>query len=331
MLKLIIAVLVLIILTIICLVYFSNSNQKTFHQILYPEYYVDPFPEDKFPPTNEKKYWKRVDKGYQIMKEKKIVILGLAYNLGEDGSHRLMKRLLKLVRKWDDYQIVIYAADSSDYTYDILKSYNNSKLILPTDQFDKTGLTRIQKMSKLRNIVKRNMTLEADYVMFQDCDLASPLSLDGLAHSISYMDKYDAIFANGMNNEFLLNIYAPYLGYFCYDSFAYIEDPNNNNNPLVANMSFKRGEEPHSVISAFGGAALYKYKLYKKYDYDEDKKYECEHVTLHKKMYKAGYKLSINPSFLLLSGRQGEGNNKNFSKICFGKKGYQSEETIYSE
>ena len=43
-----------------------------------------------------------------------------------------------------------------------------------------------------------------------DCDMASALSLDGLAHSVSYMNKYDAIYANGMVNESILD----YLDFF---------------------------------------------------------------------------------------------------------------------
>lgn len=324
MLRIIIAVLVLIILAIIWLIYFSISKGKSYHQMFYPEYYTDPFPEDKFPPVNPSKYQKKVKEGYMLMKKKKLVVLGLAYNLGEEGTHKFMKRLIRLAKDWKDYQFVIYAADSSDCTFEILKSYQvDERLILPEEIFDKTGLTRIQKMSRLRNIVKKNITLKADYVLFQDCDLASPISQDGLAHSVAYMKKYDAVFANGLNNEFFINLHIPYLGYYYYDSFAYVEDPENANNPLVANMALERGETPLSVISAFGGAALYKYSVYSKYDYDEKKKYECEHVTLNKKIYKNGGRLAINPSFLLLAGRQGEGNNKNFSKIKFGRKGYR--------
>ena len=123
MLKIIIAVLVLIILAIIWLIYFSISGGKSYHQMFYPEYYTDPFPEDEFPPVNPSKYQRKVKEGYLLMKKKKLVILGLAYNLGEEGTHKFMKRLLRLVKDWKDYQIVIYAADSSDCTFEILKSY----------------------------------------------------------------------------------------------------------------------------------------------------------------------------------------------------------------
>lgn len=324
MLRIILAIFVLIILTIIWLVYFSISEGKSYHQMFYPEYYTDPFPEDKFPPINPSKYRKKVKEGYSIMKTKKLAVLGLAYNLGEEGTHKFMKRLMSLVRDWKDYQLVIYAADSSDCTFEILKSYQRGKrIILPEEQFDKTGLTRIQKMSRLRNIVKKNITLKADYVLFQDCDLASPISQDGLAHSVAYMKKYDAIFANGIANEFIFNFQFPYLGYFGYDIFAYLEDPENPNKFMTEKMILRRGEPLHSVISAFGGAALYKYSVYSKYSYDENKKYECEHVTLHKKMYKNGSRLAINPSLIIISGRQGEHNNKNYSKIRYGKKGYR--------
>ena len=334
-LKVILVICLIIILLIIVLVYYQSFNENTLHQIFYADYYGDDFPEKEFLPVErEKKYYERRDSGYSLMKRKSIAILGLAYNLGEENTHKLIRRLKKLVRYWKDYRIIIYAADSTDLTFPILQNYAkyNRKIILPTETFDKTGLNRIQKMSRLRNILKKslkqlskNSSFIPNHVMLQDCDLASAISIDGIAHSVSYLTKgkYDAIFANGIINEFLIPCHIPYVGYFYYDSFAYLEDPKNSNPPLVKNMALRRGEELVSVISAFGGAAIYKYKPFISFQYDENELYECEHITLHKKMYKQGYHLAINPSLLLISGRQGENFHKDVEKVRLGHQGYK--------
>lgn len=336
-LKVILIICVLIVVLVLILVYYQSYNENTIHQIFYADYYKDVFPEEEFPPVERDfEYHRRVKNGYLTMKKKSIAILGLAYNLGEENTHKLIKRLNYLTKKWKDYRIIIYAADSTDLTFPILKNYGkyNKRIILPTETFNKDGLNRIEKMSCLRNILRNNLLkLEfiPDYVMLQDCDLASGISIDGIAHSISYLlpnknfkkSSTDVIFANGIINEFLIDCHLPYIGYFYYDAFAYIEDPRNSNAPLIKNMVLRRGEELVPVISAFGGMAIYKYNVFKRFQYDIQS-YECEHINLHKKMYKAGYRLAINPSLLLISGRQGETFHKSVEKIKLGRKGYLS-------
>jgi hypothetical protein len=311
----------LLIICILFLIFFPMQDESTLHQLFYPQYYKDTFAEEEFPPLiNEGQYHRRVKEGYEILKNSNLAILGLAYNLGEEKTHRLMRRLSKLTKKCKDYRIFIYCIDSTDDTYKILSNYAkiNPKIILPETKFDKTGLNRIQKMSKLRNILRdeavsysKSQKHHFDYAIMQDCDLASALSLDGFAHSLSYLKKdYDVVFANGIINEFMFNFHFPFLGYFYYDSFAFREDPDY---PIIGGnkaISKGRGDDPISVKSAFGGAAIYKFFLLKKFRYSEKNKYECEHVSLNKQIYNSGYYLGINPSFLLISGRQGENNHK---------------------
>ena len=116
-----------IILFILILIYWICKNETTIHQLIYPSYYKDRFPEEKFLPVNPKKYYKRVKEGYKIMKNSSLAVIGLAYNLGEEKTHKLMKRLSYLVKKWKDYRIIIYAIDSDDNTFSILSSYKNKK------------------------------------------------------------------------------------------------------------------------------------------------------------------------------------------------------------
>ena len=328
-LKFIFILFLLLIISIFILIFVTLRSEKTIHQILYPQYYGNRFPEECFPPiSNGKEYRGRVKIGYDLMKTKKVAILGLAYNLGEEKTHILMKRLSSLTKKFKDYRIIIYAADSVDHTFGILKAYQkyNKKIILPDNEIDKTGCNRIEKMCRLRNSIKETLVktdFSPDYVICQDCDLASSISHDGMANSISYMNEWDAIFANGITNEFLFNWYIPFVGYFYYDSFAFVEDPENPIQGMKHRPVHGRGDPPFSVKSAFAGCAIYKYKMFMKYDYEERKRNMCEHVSFHRQMYHDGYRLGVNPSLLLISGRQGEGTHKTSLKTHYGKEGYR--------
>lgn len=280
------------------------KHKCTLHQLCYPYLYKDSFKDDYFQPVvNAKEYWNRVRKGYKKMKTSKISIVGLAYNLGKKKTEMLIKRLKILSKHFKDYRVVIYCIDSQDDTYYLLKK-SGLKISIPKKKLDKNNLSRVQKMSKLRNICKKHLqelNFNSDYVLLQDCDMASALSLDGLANTMSYMDEYDALFANGVNNNFIFNSFIPYLGFTYYDTFAYKSNKHNN-------LNVGRGYPPFKVKSAFGGAGIYKYNLYNKFNYDQKEKYKCEHVTFHNQMKK--YNLGINPSLLLFSGMQGESNHK---------------------
>ena len=310
---------------IIFLVFFIIQQESTLHQFMYPQLYRNKFKDSYFPPlTNQKEYWSRVRKGYKIMERSKLAVIGLAYNLGEEKTHKLIRRMKYLTEHFGDYRIIIYYIDSEDDTYYILDN-SDLKIEIPLKRIDKRGLTRVQKMSKLRNICKRRLEkidFDPDYVIIQDCDLASAMSLDGIANSLSYMNEYDALFANGLNNNFIFNWHIPYLSFTYYDTFAYKSEGGGMDGDKA--VTFGRGYSPFRVKSAFGGAGIYKYEVLKKFKYDEKHPSMCEHVNLHFQMHKKGYKLGINPSFLLFSGMQGESTHKKCRGLKCNDNAYRS-------
>jgi len=327
--KYILILLLFIVGLIIFLCYFVIRSESTLHQFMYPQLYRNKFKDSYFPPSvNKKEYWKRVDKGYNIMKQSKIAILGLAYNLGEDKSYKLIRRLKYITDKFQDHKIIIYCIDSQDDTYHIL-SNSDLNIEIPLKRIRKDGLTRVQKMSKLRNICSEHLIrsdFNPDYVLVQDCDLASAISIDGLSNSISYLHQkeYDVLFANGLNNNFFFNFHIPYISYTYYDTFAYEPDPENSKLGLNADKAVihGRGYKPFSVKSAFGGAGLYRYKVFRKYKFDEKNPKLCEHVNLHRQMYEDGYQLGINPSFLVFAGMQGETTHKHYKDGMTNSRAY---------
>jgi hypothetical protein len=61
-----------------------------------------------------------------------------------------------------------------------------------------------------------------------------------------------------------------------------------------------RGSSWVAVDSGFGGLAIYKSNMFLKFDYSklEAQSRDCEHVDLHLRMRKNGYKIFINPDFV---------------------------------
>ena len=53
------------------------------------------------------------------------------------------------------------------------------------------------------------------------------------------------------------------------------------------------------IQSGFGGAAIYKTKVFIKYDYSKEfETNETDHVSLHRKLLRDGGKIFINPKFI---------------------------------
>lgn len=164
-------------------------------------------------------------------------------------------------------------------------------------------------MARLRNLLLSEARKEkTDYLVMFDCDLVGPISRDGLVHSVYKMDHddYAMISANGLVNVTGLHVNLLHLGWIYYDPFAFTYMNGENMNKVRLGISRKRGEKIIPVRSAFSGAALYDMKKLKGIDYIEQKKI-CEHKTLNFQLHIKGYKLGMNPSFILLAGIQGDG------------------------
>ena len=304
--QLILIILIIIIIILITLLY-CNVNQVTPHQLIFNKSYQAVFDENLFI-CNDADYLTKVKLGYDIMRSKSLTIVGLAYNIG-DKVKMLVKRLNHIKQYWQDFNCVIYCYDSTDNTYNYLKDQQLPWLILPQEILpDKKNLKRLVRMARLRNLCLKYLTGQEDYVMVLDYDLAGPISMDGIANSIYYMENenYSVMSSNGVFS-ILLNIYNDKIGWKYYDPLA-IKELNGYrpHKDIMYNYTFKRGQKPYQVISGFGGAAIYKASLFNidKYIYPEHE-HECEHVLLHQQIYADNHKIAINPSMILISGIQG--------------------------
>lgn len=307
---------ILIIFAVIIAIIFviSYRSRKTLHEYLNPSTYGNKFNEDLFKPVNKLKadYESKVKNGYQIQATSKVSFIGLAYNLG-DKVHDLIDRCVELQKGWQDAQCVIYCYDSTDETYHILNQNKPDWMVLPTDLLtNKKSMNRMTRMANLRNLCLNYIREDDDYVVITDWDLTGPTSRDGIANSLAYLNegKYDVLTANGIMTTFGLNLHHHIGGWWYYDPFAV--KMLNQYRPYLdlrtykKDYQFRRGEAPIQVISAFGGAAIYKASLFTKHHYRYNPTInDCEHVILHEQMHLDGYRIGINPSMILLSGVQG--------------------------
>jgi hypothetical protein len=70
----------------------------------------------------------------------------------------------------------------------------------------------------------------------------------------------------------------------------------------LANL--RRGDEPLAINSAFAGLAIYQSESVRGLRYDPQLD-DCEHVGFHRALARRRGRLVLNPSLLLLAGRQG--------------------------
>jgi hypothetical protein len=167
------------------------------------------------------------------------------------------------------------------------------------------------RMARLRNALLRSAEATAsDLSCVIDGDLAGPVSIDGVMHAVSLIERgdADAVAAFGINNWGGIPAQFPFLGYSYYDPIAFREHSFQRElgdaQVRLRLAKLRRGDDPVAVKSAFGGMVLYQSHALHGLCYDEAAD-DCEHVGLHRALAARGARLVVDPSLLLLSGRQG--------------------------
>ncbi len=258
--------------------------------------------------------------------EKKIIICGIVRN-AEKGLRRNIPVINNILSLFTDYKIVIYENNSIDNTKKILQEWqqtNPDKIHTILDDTDSTPTTpsaesvkginpfysrkRIDKMAKLRNqyldyIEKQGW--EADYLMVVDLDVAQ-LYIEGIKDSITKMDGWDIITANGYST-------SPRLVRRYHDCYALCEYGLQDvcqTEKMIEDNSYKFSkisDNPIRVFSAFGGLAIYRFEKLKGLRYkvldNNDSRVEvrCEHYSLSRQiMDRDGHvNVCINPRMIL--------------------------------
>lgn len=266
----------------------------------------DAFPEAYFPiaPEHNKDYVTRVEVGEFNAKKSSVIICGLVRN-AEPIFPYLRARLEKIGSFFSSYEIILYENDSTDSTAGLLDEWkkNNTQITIMSEKLNKIrhqqdySLQRRKDMALYRNKYLKYLQHceKYDYIIVVDTDIEGGYSYEGILHSLSY--DLDVIASNSV--LFRMRDGKPERLY--YDSWAFraMNHPKKHKDQEINKMLLNRGESPFEVFSAFGGLAIYKSKVltFGKYRYTNE---DCDHVTLHKKLRKSGYKIYVNPSLITL-------------------------------
>ncbi len=298
------------------------QGHTTADEIFRPHRYAVHFPEHTFRAraSNRERYLKQVQLGYRIARRRSVRI-GIMIRDRIDLAPVLVARMQAMMDMFDCGHVVILGEDSTDGTEKVIRQWSHddsdrvTSLRCTKAELDTLhGLTGIERIAALRNRVLGALVEGAnpsDYLCMVDGDLAGPVSLDGLAHSVAELEQsnqFDGLCALGVNNWVGLDAVVPLLGYSYYDPFAFRErDWARTRADAAVRLrlgGLRRGDAVLPVLSGFAGMALYRAESVKGLRYTTDGG-ECEHVGFHKAYHQAGKRLGLNPSLLLLSGRQG--------------------------
>jgi hypothetical protein len=288
----------------------------TADEALRPQNYQVAFPEHYFPPrrTVEKKYRDELARGVEHARSSRILFCMLLYNRVELVP-LLRARLAHLAEPLGQHNVLILGSDSTDGTAEALDEWRaEDPAVLPSPHINPLPpCGRISRIALLRNALLEGIDWKTppDYIVMLDGDLAGPVSRDGLLHSLALMSADtgapDVITAFGINNYTGVPVFHAFVGHTYYDPFAFREHSNHRVPDYKIRLrlsGLRRGDPVIASLSGFGGMGIYRAELLKNVRYDESGE-DCEHVTLHSNLRKLGARHVVNPSLLLLAGRQG--------------------------
>lgn len=254
------------------------------------------------------------------LKNKNIVICGALRN-NEKYIETVFKNIYAITSLFKSYKIILYENDSNDNTVSILKSYmdKDTNLICCFESnVDNIYKYRTERLSYIRNKLL-NHTLENyttyDYLLNMDMDdvNSTPEIVDTFHHIFDYNeDLWDVQSINQRVKYYDIWAYRK-RGLIEHDCWFEVKCDLYNKVPYEVayekyigkfEKPFKMSKGLIPVLSAFGGAAIYKISKLKE---GNDIKYNgichygeiCEHVYFHqilKNKYNA--KIFINPMWI---------------------------------
>jgi hypothetical protein len=257
----------------------------------------------------------------QTNSDESIVIIGAIRN-GEKYIDSIFKNIYQIVSNFKEYKMMIYENDSNDQSRNILKNYSkkdqNIDLILE-NAIDQKYPYRTQRLAYIRNTLLQK-TIEKynhyTYLLIIDMDDVNSTSniIDTFYHIFDYDPKIWDIQTIHQTKEYY-DVWAfrkrGYIEHDCWHEYyrdvkikgiSHEEAHEKYIGKYQKPFQLRRGLIP--VISAFGGAAIYKMELLNR---AKEAKYFgycqygeiCEHVSFHTTLvnqYKA--KMFINPLWL---------------------------------
>jgi hypothetical protein len=253
----------------------------------------------------------------KLMSQYSVVIAGCCRNV-EKYIVKNLEIIDAIGTQFKNYQVIIYENDSIDKTRQLLvqNKKDNCDYIFEDNVDIKS---RTERIAHCRNKILEHINNNygsLDYFLLLDLDdvLASGKLVDTIKYCFLYKpEQWDAMFANCSDKYY--DIYAlrmnGYLTTCCWNDFNKLRILGVNHttayNECVNKyiINYPENKKLMKVISAFGGAGLYKLKSisdakYNGYEPSHLDNMICEHVPFNKELYDKGCKLYINPKMLIM-------------------------------
>lgn len=262
---------------------------------------------------------------------KNIVIAALARDC-EKSLPKMIELIEELRLHFFWTQIVVVENDSKDDTKNILFNWEKTSdrvkiisqdygtLTIPeigqVDCDPTISIDRIEKMAFYRNIYLdyiEKLNCDIDYLMVIDIDIEF-FSIDGLLQAIEKDEnEWGAIFPNGITQKYYFGILSK-IYFDCFAIYEYPFDGDFSYNQKKLDITFKtinkniRNYKKYSVVSAFSGIGIYRYKAIKGLRYkaslnkDMNGTAICEHIPFNMEIINRGYKNYIDRNFIVVYG-----------------------------
>lgn len=291
------------------------SGETTIDEVVRASRYQVEFPEEAFPvrPERTAEHEARVREGETLARGSSAAIAFLIHDR-IDLALLSTARLDRMAALFGDAKVFVLCDDSTDGTERVFADWcaaSDGRVInVPAPKIRERGYS---KMSVLRNTLLEAIEAQGafDFVLMMDGDLEGPISERGLLQCLPRLvgpHAFAGVSAFGVNNWFGLDRQMPFFGYGYYDPLAFREKVPERVAPdlrvRLRLLGVRRGDAPIPAISGFAGLAVFAGKAIAglRYPVPTD---DCEHVGFGRALAARGLRQAVDPSLLLLAGRQG--------------------------
>ena len=261
----------------------------------------------------------------------KMLLVGIVSNVSKTLDKEL-KVVLKALSVFHHVDIFLVESDSVDQTIKVLSKLesNNKNFKFSTlGQLRDKYPSRIERITHCRNVyvkyIRNHYAVSKwKYIAVADLDGMNSALKSKSINSCFVRDDWDVVIANqtfGYYDILALRLPNWQISDWRLDHVYY---KNNLNRLELSRRSIVRKIKKYldldktlhlavyskmiriprrnewiKVDSGFGGAAIYKSEVFLKYDYSKEfETSETDHVTLHRKLFRDGGRIYINPAFI---------------------------------
>jgi len=283
--------------------------------------------------------------------DKKILLVGTVSNVAKSLEKEL-KIVLTSLSAFKSVEVLLVESDSKDNTTEILSQIQKNRQnfeFISKGNLSQNIPNRVARIAFCRNIyvdyIRNNYKrYQWDYIAVADLDgMNFNLTSKGIESCFNVSYDWSGLMANQKKGYYDLyalraknwveedifekikylklnqhlpkrykNSFLDFYSNFCH--YDHIRREVIYNNMLVINKK----SEPISVISAFGGFALYKPEVFTTSDYSVPlNSFVSEHVEFHKNAGNNGHRFYINP--YLINSNFNEYNLNRYRMIRFGR------------